>query len=250
MTKKIDTMENLKNNSHAFHGRKRSGRQKKYYSVKNAGEYIGKLEHECEIFGLTKGQFSLFDIIEYCLGTTGPAAVYISTWTAAGADTQRAKDFLLHGYIKKMRWLVDRSFLSRQPDYCSILINEFGDSIRTLRNHSKFILIFNESWNFVIRTSMNLNSNPRMESFEISEDSEFLFFLKNYVDEIFEKVPAVDNFLSKSVNSVPNRVDRQALPVASEPVVDLFNEFGISEDILSDSDLQNCFDDLDLESCF
>jgi len=198
----------------AFHGRSRSGRQKKFYSFAKAEEYIGNISHGCEIFGLSKGQFSLFDILETVLDQTGPANVVIATWTAAGAETQRAKEFIENGNIKSLRWIVDRSFQSRQPEYCQILTDTFGDCVRTLRTHAKFLLIYNDEWNFVIRTSMNFNSNPRMEDFEISEDSDFLTYMKMYVDDIFNTTITEDNFNNSSDMDKIRAFDDDAAAVA------------------------------------
>ena len=47
-----------------------------------AFEAIGPLEPGCEIFGFTKGQFSLMDLITAILSQTGPASVDISTCTS------------------------------------------------------------------------------------------------------------------------------------------------------------------------
>lgn len=162
----------------------------------NARESIGSLYPGCEIFCLTDGQFSLFDIIEVVLDTTGPADVIISTWTAAGADTKKAKAFVQTGNIRSIRWIVDRSFLSRQPEYCRVLIEEFGDCLRSIRSHCKFIAISNEEWAFAIRTSMNLNSNPRVEDFEISEDREFAQYFIDFADRIFTTCKLEENFQS------------------------------------------------------
>ncbi len=178
----------------AYHGKSRSNRQKKYCSVIKARECIGELYKGCEIFGLTQGQFSFFDIIETVLNVVGPAHVVIATWTAAGAETTRAKEFLKNGSINSIKWIVDRSFASRQPEYCQILVDGFGDCIRTLRTHAKFLLIYNDQWNFVIRSSMNFNTNPRIEDFEISEDKDFLSYMLNFVDEIFRIYKPDENF--------------------------------------------------------
>jgi len=43
-----------------------------------------------EIFGFTKGQFSMVDLLEALLERTGEADVMISTWTAATRDLQRS----------------------------------------------------------------------------------------------------------------------------------------------------------------
>jgi len=60
-----------------------------------------------EIFGLTKGQFSLIDIIEAILARTGPAALEISTWTAANTDVSTALAMIAGGTVTRARWLVE-----------------------------------------------------------------------------------------------------------------------------------------------
>lgn len=182
-------MELLATESNAIGYRraKKAARKMSFHSMADAGACIGALGKNCEIFCLSRGQFSLFNAIEYILDFTGPADVVIATWTAQGADTSRAKQFLLNGAIKGMRWIVDASFISRQPEYCEELIKNFGNCIRAIRTHAKFCIIGNEKWKFVIRTSMNFNKNIRCEDIEISEDEEFYNYLLRFTDEIFTK---------------------------------------------------------------
>jgi hypothetical protein len=149
---------------------------------------IGEITHNCEIFGLTGGQFSLVDIILHCIKYTGPVDVTLSTWTAANADLKFARDLMSDDIIKSMRFLVDYSFKRRQPIYCQALQEYFGDDcIRVTKNHCKFVLLKNDKWSIVIRTSMNLNENKRLESFEISDDDGFYSHLNDFVDMIFRE---------------------------------------------------------------
>lgn len=143
----------------------------------------------------TFGQFSLVDALWALLRQTGPADVSIATWTAAGADTTRAEQFLAEGRIRSIRWLVDRSFETRQPEYCATLRRLFGDDvIRTTRTHAKFITVRNESWDLAVRTSMNLNHNPRLEFIEISDDPVAAAYLDGVFDEFFAgQAPGVMN---------------------------------------------------------
>ena len=69
-----------------------------------------------------------------------------------------------------------------------MLVEKFGNVVSTTNSHSKFILIKNDNWNIVIRTSMNLNENKRMENFEIS-DCKILY---DYMVEIAKDVMEVD----------------------------------------------------------
>lgn len=159
----------------------------------NARLAIGTLEHGCEIYILTFGQFSLMDAIVEILSQTGPADVVISTWTAANADLERTRRQVESGSFRNLRWIVDNSFIARQPAYCATMRRIFGDaSIRVTKTHAKFVLIENEQWRLVIRTSMNLNENKRLETLEISDDPSLADFLGGVVAEMFGEVAVGD----------------------------------------------------------
>ena len=207
----------LKKVYHHILGEERKG---KYYSYGNAEFCVGKIYKNCELFGLTNGNFSLFDIIEVILNQTGNANVDIATWTAAKADTKRAKKFVDCNIIKKLRFVVDPSFRSRQPEYCDYIKKAFGDSLRTVKTHAKFVLIYNEKWNIVIRTSMNLNMNSRIENFEISENLEFRKFYSSFVNDIF-KQKIDDNF--------NQNLDFKTKEVKNNKKECNFSDFGLDE---------------------
>lgn len=115
---------------------------------RSAAEAIGPIARGCEIYGLTKGQFSLIDLIEHVLSFTGPCRGTISTWTAANSDVSFAYKLMSCGQLTALRFLVDFSFPSRQPAYCAALRETFGDHcIRISKNHAKFVLLQNDAWN-------------------------------------------------------------------------------------------------------
>ena len=72
-----------------------------------AAEAVGELYPGCAIFGITKGQFSLIELISTVLDQTGPAEVFLSTWTAAGSDLTEAHQLLESGKMLSFRCLVD-----------------------------------------------------------------------------------------------------------------------------------------------
>jgi len=160
----------------------------------SAREAMGTLTHGQDVFILTYGQFSLIDLLVAILDQTGPADVTISTWTAADAHLERTADLLASAQVRSMRWIVDRSFETRQPDYCYHMRQMFGqDCIRAIRTHAKFLLVRNEKWDVVVRTSMNLNENPRLENAEVSESRDFAEFFQTVTDDLFSEVRAKEN---------------------------------------------------------
>ena len=160
----------------------------------SARDAIGELQHGQDVFILTFGQFSLIDAVVAILDQVGPADVAISTWTAADAHLERSRHLLESATIRSIRWIVDYSFESRQPEYCHHMRRLFGaDCIRAIRTHAKFVTVRNYEWNVVIRTSMNLNENPRLEDLEITDDREFAEFFTRIVDEVFAEVEPLEN---------------------------------------------------------
>jgi hypothetical protein len=69
-----------------------------------AAQAVAELERDgMEIFGLTRGQFSLSDMIEAILQKIGPARMSISTWTAAQVDISRMMELLRGGMLTDCR---------------------------------------------------------------------------------------------------------------------------------------------------
>lgn len=185
------------------HTRATPRRRPRLSKVANARESLADFGREKETYCLTFGQFSLMDAIEAVLDKTGPADVAISTWTAGNADLSRSAEHLHDGRIRSMRFVTDCSFGQRQPGYLAELVRLFGeDAIRTTRTHAKFAVITNDDWKVSIRTSMNLNENPRLESIELSDDPELSAFLLRVVDAIFAE-EAVGDFTTKRRPELP-----------------------------------------------
>ena len=153
----------------------------------NAAEFIGEMAPGIHRFGVSKGQFSLIDLIEGITDQIGKCDLSLSTWTAARADLTRLED-LLATRFNSVRFLLDFSFQRRQPALIAQIRKLFGDeSIVVTRNHAKFMLLKKDDWRLVVRTSMNLNFNPRLEDVDIKDDPELFDFLDAILAEFFEK---------------------------------------------------------------
>jgi hypothetical protein len=157
--------------------------------LQSAAAAVANLERDgCELYGLTRGQFSLTDMIEAILEKTGPAAMSISTWTAAQTDVSRMLELLNSGKITSCRWLVDLTFIRRCPALVAEIRKQFGqEAIRVTRTHAKFVTITNTNWQVALRSSMNLNQNPRLESFEVGHDPELCSFLVGIIDQVWQR---------------------------------------------------------------
>jgi hypothetical protein len=156
----------------------------------NARQTIGKLESGCAIIGVTKGQFSLLDLAKAVSEQVGPAALTLSTWSIAIKDDENIRFFKNTKRFTDCRLLIDRSFPSRHPKYVDDVIQTWGGSnIRICRNHAKFFMLRNEKWNICVRSSMNMNRNPRLEQFDLDDSFEICEFIEGIVNDAFEKMP-------------------------------------------------------------
>jgi hypothetical protein len=155
-----------------------------------AAEAISGFSEDLDVFGLTKGQFSLIDLIDAVLDLTGgPARLTLSTWTAATADIKDVLAFLRSGKLERARFVLDFSFQRRQPAVAQAIRQEFGsEALRLTRNHAKFFQVaVSDRWSVTCKTSMNLNQNPRIEDFDLTNDPALYRFLAAVVDDLFHR---------------------------------------------------------------
>jgi len=177
------------------------------YGYQNAKTTIDCFEQNCRIIGLTRGQFSLIDLITAILEKTGKADVICCTWSAGIKDAKQMYKLKNDGNINLFKIVTDHSYVTRQKQYAISLEGLFGkENIATTEIHAKFTLIKNDKFNVVIRTSMNLNANKTCENYEIDDNIEIFNFYQSFLNGIFENMPKGFTASSTIVNNSLNKV--------------------------------------------
>jgi len=166
-----------------------------------AADAIGTITPGCRVVGLNKGHFSLIDIISAVLDQVGTADVTVSTWTTGKSEIDTVLVMLRSHKIGSFRLLVDRSFVTRHPGEVRRVNRLGGASICQTRTHAKFALIAAGDYRIAIRTSMNFNTNSRLEQFDLDDDAEIYEFFNSAIDELFRLVPGGMSALPSSVHS-------------------------------------------------
>ena len=147
-----------------------SRRQRAVESFRSAAETIGPLEKSMAIFGITRGQFSMIDIIGHCIRRIGPCCISVWTWCVATYELDAFEYFFTEGGIRSARVVIDRSAEDRNATIIQRWRDKFGaDQVRVCKNHAKLARIWNDDWHLLARGSMNLNFNPRFEQFDLTE---------------------------------------------------------------------------------
>lgn len=137
-----------------------------------------------EVLAFTKGQLPLIELITRILQTAGPADLDISTWSSEEEHIAKLLRMIQSRWVKNCRFLIDSTLNRRDPLIVKRMRELLGDeSIRVGKTHSKFVVITNDKWQIVIRTTLNLENNPKYETFTVSHDPELATFIRGIVDE-------------------------------------------------------------------
>ena len=163
-------------------------RKQRYIRREQANLMLEDFNKTVELIGITKGQFSLHDIIlELSQKIGGQTEIYLSTWNL----TLNVIDDLYHaqkdGLIKRIHFLLDTSMGSRDPETILKIQQTFGiDSMRIGKNHSKITIIKGGDYEIVILCSMNLNKNPRFEFYFLRHDPQLYQFFYRFFKRIWD----------------------------------------------------------------
>lgn len=168
---------------------------------------LGDLERGCRVVGLLLGKVSFIDLIEEVLLQVGPSRLMLSSWTTGLADTEHMGVLIRQGLIENITLCIDRSFATRHDRYARALVSVYGkEALRVTRTHAKFACIANdEGWRIVLRGSMNLNRNKRLEQFDLDDDESIYELYRSVVMEI---TSVMDPGIYKSTSEVDAEVAR------------------------------------------
>jgi len=162
--------------------------RKVVHRTATAARTIGHLEPGVHVTGLTAGQFSAIDAMEYLVDELGPAEVRVSTWTTGLYDVKRAAAIKVAGRISDIRMLLDRGTFEKSPQFAGPLIEALGaGSFRCLSVHAKVIVVTGARGAAAFRSSMNLNKNLRTEQFDLDVDDEVAGFYSEWFDRLWDE---------------------------------------------------------------
>ena len=125
----------------------------------------------------------LFDIIEYILSQTGPASIYISTFSTSEEFLRRIFKLRQKGMLTSAVMLADLK-ASRKTVNLYRFISSVFDDVYLTENHSKVILIHNAQWHVSICTSQNQTRGNRTESGMISTSQDIYSKLLSQFSDI------------------------------------------------------------------
>jgi len=122
------------------------------------------------LFLVTRGQFSMIDIIYHILAEIGGGGISVWSWTIADYEVQTFTGLLEKGSITEARLIVDYSAGRRNANLLDDWRARFGEgSVKVCKNHAKIARVWGGGYRVLARGSMNLNFNPRLEQCDVTE---------------------------------------------------------------------------------
>jgi len=154
-------------------------------SFASASACIGPVESGLSLFAITRGQFSMIDVINHLIAEVGPCHVSVWTWAIADYEVQAFTALLERQEILGANLVVDISAEKRNFDLIQQWRNRFGnESVKVCKNHSKIARVWTKDYRLLARGSMNLNYNPRFEQLDVTEGGADFDLVNNIENEL------------------------------------------------------------------
>ena len=124
----------------------------------------------------SNGAFNLVQLVLYLLKQTGPAHVFISSYSIAEDSLATLKKLQDKGEIWDIAFLIDNRVRTISPKPFDYLVTAFPDRYRCCALHAKVALIWNDDWHLSVVGSQNATHNPKLERGIIHTSQEVFYF--------------------------------------------------------------------------
>ncbi|WP_409627919.1 hypothetical protein [Belliella pelovolcani] len=171
---------------------KPSSHQGQYYFKRSIGKSltelahtIGELDHDTTIQYCTGGRWSMHQLLQYALLKTGPAKVWMTTWTITEEPMRVVLELIKTGLITELSAVLDYRIERRKPEAFQLASNIIT-KIKLTKCHAKVLVIQNDAWNIAVVTTANFSKNPRIEAGVIFTDKASAEFHKKWIDDVID----------------------------------------------------------------
>ena len=144
---------------------------------------IGQLQKGKTTHYYSYGNFNLVRLLIHLLKQTGPANVFMTSYSFSQTSIEQLLNHRQKGNILSFRVIVDNRVKTMSPIPFQMLSTAFDYRCSSI--HAKVALIWNDNWNISVVTSQNATDNPKLERGTIFTDIETFNFDKNALENEF-----------------------------------------------------------------
>lgn len=135
----------------------------------------------------SNGAFNLIQLCLYILQQTGPAHVFISSYSIAEDSLSKLLRCKQRGQITTIRFLIDNRVRTISPKPFDYLATAFEGCYRCCALHAKVALIYNDRFKISVVGSQNATHNPKLERGIIHTTEEVFNFDLNVLNDEFDR---------------------------------------------------------------
>lgn len=126
-------------------------------------EHVGDLRDRELVQFATGGRWSAHELLGHVLAQTGPARVWIATWTITEGPLRYLRQLRDEGTITELALLLDHRIAARCPKAYQA-VPALRATVKLSKCHAKVTVVENEQWGVTIISSQNYTRNPRIEA--------------------------------------------------------------------------------------
>ena len=186
-------------------------------SFRSAAEAIGPVLPGMSVFVLSRGQFSMIDVVQHVIAEVvaasgQPVAVSLWTWCISEYEQEPMAALMANRSILTATLVIDRSAEQRSPTTIQAWRDRFGvESVKVIKNHAKICTVSNDSYRVLIRGSCNLNFNPRTENLDVTEGGPDFALVERIEAEFPVLPPLCSNLQADAATSLGRAFEQSTL---------------------------------------
>lgn len=124
-------------------------------------KHIGTISQDEMIHFYSFGSFNMMRLIFHLLDQTGPADIFMCSYSISQQTIEAITRRRKKGLIKDIRFIIDHRVKTMKPKPLQMLLQNF--EVRFNAIHAKVSLIENDDWHISIVSSQNATDNPKIE---------------------------------------------------------------------------------------
>ncbi len=146
---------------------------------------IGTIENGLTTHYYSYGNFNLVRLILYLLKQTGPANVFMTSYSISAESIEQIQRHIELQKLLSFRLLIDNRVKTLSPKPFQMLSTVFNYRCSSI--HAKVALLWNDQWKISIVTSQNATNNPKMERGILFTDPQVFQFDLNALENEFDR---------------------------------------------------------------
>jgi hypothetical protein len=154
-------------------------------------ELVGALQQNEHIHLPSFAKWSMHDMLAHILEQTGPAQVWITSWTITEEPVRTILEHMEQGRITSLRALFSERVEAMNP--AAHQLARFNLQVHLTKIHAKCIVVLNDTWGVTVSGSANFTRNPRIEKYVICTHRDLAEAERSWIDAVMDGAKPFDH---------------------------------------------------------